>query len=288
MLKNILYATPFLLFFLFVGDRITAPRLAPSTPVLHPIAPLTVAPEGVIECEKINAFNRAVTDFQADANIEFKGKRVRITAQVHHSRPRSARVLVSSALGLEADIGSDGEKFWFWSKRYERDTVFCGRIEDVERTRLKLPLNPHYLIPALGLGDIPTRNCVASKADGKILLTEDVNGRRRVTLVDVAKRTVVGHYLYGGAGRLEAFSEVTQHVLVSGYYLPQVVVMKWDGEEIDMVWTLSNHGVNVSPPAGTYTMPLKPRIYDLATDRVSLQLPGNGSNGWRGGRGRSS
>ena len=77
-----------------------------------------------------------------------------LSASLALERPRRLRMQASLGFtGMELDLGSNDEEFWFWAKRNEPPGVYVARHSEADApgVRSVLPVPPTWLIDALGI-----------------------------------------------------------------------------------------------------------------------------------------
>lgn len=164
--------------------------------------------------------------------------------------------------GKEMDIGSNENTFWFWSKRMKNPALYYSKHENLNKTMLKTPLNPMWLIESLNMGAINIENIEIAKfkkfwaiiQPRKSALGESVTV---VTLIDPQKNVVVGRYLYNNIGKLVASAETSDfnQEPKTGILLPKKIFIIWYEENIEMEWHLHNPKINTEINPSYWMMP---------------------------------
>ena len=155
-----------------------------------------------------------------------------------------------SIFGLESDVGSNDEHFWFWSKRMKPRSVYYAVHEDLHRTRLKPPFNPLWIMESLSLGEIDTRNIItAEDENNNLIVFQDrisITGEKvtKSTLIDQKNKSIICHYIIRLDGTIAASTEITGFKKVDGVSIPTNILIIWHDENITMEWELSKSKVN--------------------------------------------
>jgi hypothetical protein len=120
---------------------------------LPPLLPPTPSLEQVVQV--VNANNSQIRSFSAhSATLSVTGYPT-LQATVNFERPRRLRLRGQMfATGLEIDLGSNDELFWFWLRRNEPPaTYFCRHDQfAASPVRRNIPIDPYWLIEAFGIG----------------------------------------------------------------------------------------------------------------------------------------
>lgn len=177
------------------------------------------------------------------------------------------RLVVSSALGKEVDLGSNDERFWVWSRRMDPAFVTC-RHENMEtaRQQLGIPFEPNWLMQALGVEPLLAAGMKMEIDPSKrqARLVEEVttaHGRplRRTVLVDLKLGCVVEYSLYNYDGARVALARLSGHETTDGVVLPHRVLLDWPQNQMAMAMDLGKIQVNPhSIPSEIWQMPNSP------------------------------
>lgn len=106
---------------------------------------------------KVNAKNKQIVSFicdDAQAKVRQKGLSAKIHGKIYYEKPMNFRFTLKSILGLELDLGSNEQQFWYWSKRDGEPGLHFAKHEDLGKTRLKPSFNPMVMMSSLGLNEI--------------------------------------------------------------------------------------------------------------------------------------
>ena len=245
------------------------PKLSPRPFYLSPTTELSQEkPKAIHEVyqyiQKINDRNCQIKNiFVENVKITIKQQ---ITVKVHGrlamQKDKYFRLKVwHDVLGQEMDIGSNVQHFWFWSKRMDNPALYYAKHENLNKTMLKTPLNPSWLIESLNLGEIDVENIeVAKFKNFWAIIQPRISALEQnvtvVTLIDPIKIAVVGRYLYNSDGILTASTETRDFTTDStGALIPKNLFIIWYDEGIIMNWELIAPKININIDKNYWLMP---------------------------------
>ena len=227
---------------IYISSEITV-QLPPDVPTIPTI------PQIIIDInkanEKINSFSCENVSILIKSNIVAKLK-----GKLYYEKQKNFRMTYKSIFGLESDVGSNDEHFWFWSKRYKPRSVYYASHEDLHKTRLKTPFNPLWIMESLSLGEIATKNIITAVDENNnlIVLQEriSITGEKvtKSTLIDQKNKRIIGHYIIRSDGTIAASTEITEFKIVDGTSIPTKILIIWHDENVTMEWELSKSKVN--------------------------------------------
>lgn len=226
--------------------------------------------------DSINQFNRGIASFYCDSlyvqgQVEGRSRAVKLDGMLAYQKPRHFRLQLDSVVGNELDIGSDGNVFWFWSKRMKEPGLYWARYEDLGKTRLKTPFNPYWLSGCLGHEEIDYKDAQIDQNNGKLrVIKTNMSVQNQpvkvVTIIDQNRRRVVGHGLYDANNTLVASSEIQEFYEGN---VPKKVTFVWYKENAQVIWNFSRPKVNVGIGNQNWVMPNNRRpIIDLTRDHA--------------------
>ena len=200
----------------------------------------------------INKANEEIKSFSCEnVRILIKSNIVaKLKGKIHYEKQKNFRMTYKSIFGLESDIGSNDEHFWFWSKRMQPRSVYYAVHEDLHRTRLKTPFNPLWIMESLSLGAIDTKNIItAEDKNNNLIVFQDrisITGEKvtKSTLIDQKNKRVIGHYVMRLDGTLIASTEIIEFKEIDGISIPAKILIIWHDENVTMEWELSKSKVN--------------------------------------------
>ena len=197
-----------------------------------------------------------------------------LRSQIVFERPWRLRIRGETSLsGLELDVGSNDELFWFWVKRNEPPAFYFCRYSDFDSpastARRIVPIDPRWLVEAVGITELNPNE----PHEGPIPLAGgrlEVRTRRstvegtmtKVTVVDAQYGLILGQYLYDPQGRLAASALSYDHRRepVSGLVLPRSVEINVPQSGMVLRLNLGNARINepITNPSLTWNMPVYP------------------------------
>jgi len=195
---------------------------------------------------------------------------IQLRGGVAYEKDRHFRLTIYSNFGKEADLGSNDIKFWFWSRQMKDKRLHYADYDHLYNTRLKTPFHPLWMMECLSLGTVDTANATI-ESSGQFLIVKKrvvaVTGFpvNKVTVVDTTKPAIIAQYVYKD-GKLVASCEITSHIEVDGYFVPKVMTIKWDEENVAMAWELENPIVNAAPNPELWIMPKARRSLDMGIE----------------------
>ncbi|MGQ9769327.1 MAG: hypothetical protein ACUVQG_02120 [Thermogutta sp.] len=197
-----------------------------------------------------------------------------LRSQIVFERPWRLRIRGETSLsGLELDVGSNDELFWFWVKRNEPPAFYFCRYSDFDNpaspARRIVPIDPRWLVEAVGITELDPN----APHEGPIPLAGgrlEIRTKRpaldgimtKVTVVDARYGLILGQHLYDSQGRLvvSALSYDHRREPVSGLVLPRVVEIAVPQSGMSLRLNLGNARINepISNPSLTWNMPVYP------------------------------
>lgn len=196
-----------------------------------------------------------------------------LRARLYLERPRRFRLLGDTAFsGLEVDLGSNDELFWFWAKRNPQPAIFYCRHDQFEQSvaRRLLPVEPQWLIEALGvvtLDPAASYEGPSPVGPGRLRISSWIDsgqGRMlKVTEVDESQGWVVAQYLYNERQQPVASAVASHHGRdpVTGVVLPARIQIETPATDASPQLSLrvDLRNVRVNQPG------LSPQLWTLPT-----------------------
>lgn len=228
----------------------------------------------------------------ADVKIHARGMPGALSAQIAVESPRNFRLVAQSLTGIEADLGSNPERFWFWMRRSDVRRVLFARHDQMHRVRnrLAIPFQPDWLMEVLGV--IPfdeeeltlERSGPASETVRLVAQRLSPTGRpvRKVTVVDACHGRILEHALYDADGTRIARAVLDDHRLEAdtGVILPHRITLEWPQAGLHLTIRIGRVEVNPAGgiPAQVWAMPEIPGYPPLdlgaaSADPQSTPLP---------------
>jgi hypothetical protein len=238
--------------------------------------PPCVLPPGMSKSQIVAHLNKNIRSLHGwqshDVSISANGLRVKLRAHIAVESPRNFRLIAKLPIGgNEADLGSNAERFWFWTRRGHpsQKFVFHSRHDQVQRGRHAIPIQPDWLLEVLGVIPLDeTKMIYQPDVDGSgfVSLLEDrvaPDGRkvRRVILVSSCHGYIVSHRLYDAADKLLAKAELSDYQIhridgSSSVLLPQRIALDWPQTGMSLDMHIGHVEVNPqNVPDQTWKMP---------------------------------
>lgn len=219
--------------------------------------------------EEINIRNNKINSLKFDVDMIIKiDKSFRLTGTVAYSKPEKFRMMMSTILGKELDIGSNNEHFWYWSKHGEPSALHFVNRSEINKAKLKSPFDPKFLLGALSITQIDYEGAKIDSYNGNWRIIKEANGQNITTCitVDPIKKLIIGRSVYDKAGTLTAASEVKSWQIVNDHHLPRTITMIWYEEKVNVNLTLKFPVVNRIVNDSMWVMPnINPKI-DMGKD----------------------
>lgn len=188
-------------------------------------------------------------------------------------QPRNFRLEVTSAAGDVADIGSNNEKFWFWTKDNQDKAIYYCNYDETGKTPLSpARLQPDWIVEALGLRVITDQEADGCTVDpGKqpdtLVLTHRPtrSGGESVTRVTVLSKSthrVKEHQLLAADGRTLVARAIVEDYLSlpdgnhpdENVYLPKKMKLEWASDRLNLEVSFAQGSTKVNEefPADKY------------------------------------
>lgn len=214
--------------------------------------------------ERINKKNKKIKSILTE-NISIKINQktsINVFGNLFMEKDKNFRLKIfHSFSGMEMDIGSNNEIFWFWSKRMTPPCLYFAKHENIKKTMLKAPLNPMWIMESLGLNYIETKNKEFKKIEDKWAIIEKSVAStgelvKIATLIDSEKDLILGKYLYDNNYNLIASSEIIKNQFDNyGNEVPKEILIIWYEENISMKWNFHKIKVNLEIKEENWQMP---------------------------------
>lgn len=227
------------------------------------------------------------------SDVRIKASRLpTVSAKLAYAAPRRFRLVAETALtGVEVDMGSNDELFWFWAKRNEPPTMFFCRHDRYHTSAASqmMPIDPQWVIESMGLTtlDLQQRhNGPHALGNGRYAvetLLHKSNGIwKRTIVVDSAVGAVVEQHLRDPFDRLvtSAIASQHDHDPLNEVTLPGNVILSWPAAEFTLEIAVKDWEINYPDqrPVELWQMPqsVTDRVIDLADPRAMQQAAAAG------------
>lgn len=209
--------------------------------------------------KEINARSESIKTISCesmDLRVWEGGHRFKLSGNLYYGKPKNFRMEINSILGKEADIGSNSQAFWYWSRRNKTPGLHYAAHEDLSKTRLKTPFNPMFLRATLGAEVLPSENCKVVENQTSYMLVyprENASGEPILfsVFVNKSKKVVEGYLVSDQSGKTLAACEVQQFA----GDLPSKILYSWYEENRVMLMQFDNVKVNPSISESVWSMP---------------------------------
>lgn len=235
---------------------------SPQMPILK-MPPIEVSQaEAEALVSRLNEQNKKIKTFSCqNVDIAIEGHPLLILdATLAYEKSRHFRMVTTSLLGTESDIGSNDSVFWFWSKRMNPPALHYADYKDIHKTRLKTPFHPVWMMESLGLDEIQLEPGTYVGRNSNLwyiyTMSSSVMGRPviRVKVIDAEKLCVIASHIFEG-GRCVASSQITENFKHNDIWVPQKIVVSWHEENVVMTWTLNDPIVNANLSQDQWKIP---------------------------------
>jgi hypothetical protein len=208
---------------------------------------------------KITSRERGLTPMSLSAVISVEGD-------------RNFRLTANNPLGgREVDLGSNSERFWFWSPRSETKHVYTARHDQLAQAQeyFPIPFQPDWLMEVLGVIPIDETEVTLEPPEPGARVGTLVANRvspqgepvKKLTVVDLCHGLVLEHWLLDQRGRLIAKATLRDHRPdpATGVVLPRQIDLDWPQARLGLALTFGPLEVNPTRlPPQTWTMPVVP------------------------------
>jgi hypothetical protein len=221
--------------------------------------------------KKLNKKNAKIKNFKCD-NMRVLIRRSIITLKLQGSlaykKNKNFRMKISKRKS-EADLGSNGDHFWFWIRRMTPPGLYYAEHKDIYKTRLRTPFHPLWVVESLGLEEIKPKGAVIEKFKNYWKVTELRKSTLRrdvlkVTLIDPKLQLIIGHYIFKQDGTPVASSEVEEWQSTPYGHFPKNIIVQWHEENVSVRFILSDPKINTTIPKETWKMPNKQPKVDMS------------------------
>lgn len=208
--------------------------------------------------EKIQAENKEIKTFSCKnltLKVLQKGRAFTLTGFLYYEKDKNFRMKLNSFRGAELDIGSNDTHFWFWSKSMRPAALYYARHGFIDKTRLRDPFNPLWIMKSLGVDEI-NLDAKFVTIDEKIYANEDVKSARgkemiRSCVIDKVTKDISAYYLFN---KDNTFVTITQ-IKRDAENLPNGISTSWAEEDVSMEFIFHNAEKNKIPKRDIFVMP---------------------------------
>jgi len=205
---------------------------------------------------------------------------MRLGASLAVESPRHFRLIAKSLRGVEADLGSNRDRFWYWMRADGTPYIFTAdhRDADLVRRQLEIPFQPEWLMEALGVVPLRADDFEIQRhglGDNRVSLVSTQSsaaGLRlyREMIVDTCRGWVIEHGLYDADRQPLARAVMSEHAVHDGIFMPHRVELTFPRNGQSLVLRIGD--VEVNPEQMESLMWEFPRIPDHRPLDVGQQI----------------
>ena len=173
------------------------------------------------------------------------------------------RLVASSFLGKEIDVGINESELWYWSRRGKPYGLYFSSLENIGKTKLKPALDPKWMLTCVRPKVEATNDRVKIGKNHMFLKEEKNHLGEKATIGTLVGESgeIKGSYLYGSDGSMTASSEISEWDFLGKTLIPRKIHIIWYKEGIAMDWTIRNATVNTGIRKEAWTMPqIRPKF----------------------------
>lgn len=234
--------------------------LSPDDKILYKNEEIEKTPtelESVIK--KINEQHATIQSIhlnKMNIRINQNGLNFRATAELAMEKNNKFRFKARNMFsGMELDIGSNNEYFWFWSEGLGPN-LYYSEIVNINKNRLRTALNPTWMIESMNTSEIDLKNYESTKVKDFLGLTQERIGSmgekaKILILIDQINYRIIGRYLYDLENKLIISSEYSNF----NNNMPRKMYTIWYEEKISLEWYLDDVKLNSKIDNSTWSMP---------------------------------
>jgi hypothetical protein len=212
-------------------------------------------------------------------------------------KPRSFRLTGDNVGTTWVDIGSNGERFWFWVKDGDSPLYHCSYADYEKGVKLPLPFQPEWVVQALGMAQYDRAKEYKVEAKGATIeLSENTTVQgvpvRKVVIfnaregADPSQPRVTGHVIQDARTGKIICQATVRRMRTATYRTPEGeqtvsypsdVLLEWPSEQMSMTMKVGKAKVNTRLTADEesryFTLPNWPNI--KAVDLARMVPRGN-------------
>lgn len=205
----------------------------------------------------VNGKNDGIKNVSSDVRAIINNRALfKVHGYIVFEKEKNFRLILSSFIGKEADLGSNNQQFWFYIKRMDDPALYYCDYKDLYKTGLKTPFHPLWIMECFGFNHIVISENTTLRERGNYLEISEqrlsTSGRIVIksTLVDKLENRIIGHYLWDD-GRLIVSAEIKSFK----NNVPSKIIFKWAEENITLNMELSNSETNALLSPNFWLMP---------------------------------
>ena len=201
--------------------------------------------------------------------VTMSGMPAMLPATLAVQSPRDLRLRIAHPIthSDQADLGSNGERFWCWAEENGPHLMTAEhRHAHLVAKQLQIPFEPDWLIDVLGVRPLdpselerrPTQNPNVVELAERYRLP-DGHAAERITVVDLRQGRVIGHEVRR-RGRTIAEARITSHNECpdTGLVMPGTIRLKWPDQNVGLTMRIARSEAN-PPDLGSHLFNLPRR-----------------------------
>lgn len=224
-----------------------------------PIA-FAVLPSSAEALAAINANTQRIQSLQTQgAAVSLPGA-PSLSTEIALERPANLRLRAGTQLlGPELDLGSNEQLFWLWAPRLPERVVYFARHDQfaMSRARQMLPIEPGWLIQALGLVEVEPQEVIAGPTlatGNRLELRTTVRGSdasyTRLLVLDAKYAWVLEQHLFDARGQRVASAHNSGHEFYTAenVSLPKRIEVQVPGGQLSLQLDVDRWAINQPLP----------------------------------------
>ncbi|MHA1950108.1 MAG: hypothetical protein ACW99G_01200 [Candidatus Thorarchaeota archaeon] len=226
---------------------------------LREIQPEQIDP-AIAHIQSINAANSKIVDIYAEVDLTIEKQiAYRIQCELNYEKDLNFRIIGWSKIRKEIDIGSNDQKFWFWSARMKPSALYYCPQSNISRNRLRTVFHPLWIMETLSIGKIDLANSkILEQGDNWAVIQyrTGTSGNPVIKVTLISKRsTIIGHYIFNSKGKMIISTEIEEYQNVDGHLIPLKMKTIWYEENVTLFWSFRNIKVNLGINQEKWKMP---------------------------------
>lgn len=195
--------------------------------------------------QEVNRRNSQLRSFQASHTFSIRQRRINIGSQgTTYYENGNIRIRSFAHVRNEqlSDIGSVGDRYWFFARRVNNRYMFVGSHSEIMSTNLRESVNPTWMQEALGLTPIDLMSEIQKDEGNLVIVEERISTRShpvfKLTVIDPKKPAIIGHYLLSSSRRSLVSVVVKSFHTVGETHIPSEVEIHMPDEQVVITWRL--------------------------------------------------
>ena len=188
-----------------------------------------------------------------------------------YEKDNDFRLILNSTFNKEFDMGSNSDGFWYWSRRSIDRSLFFSTYENINKTRLKDPLNPLVIKKNLCLDEFPEGSLLYQSENFYIIKSKLTSINTNENMIYECKLnkndlSTISTSLMDQNDKLIFKSKTLSNYDVDGHKLPKTISIFWPDEKMNITWNLKNIQINTKLNKALWKMPNHKNKIDIGKD----------------------